>query len=75
MRSSLINLYIKILINNKMKKLVRENKNEMFKFINANAEARELYEHNKRLISFRYIPKHFRKPVYNIIKKLVLELY
>ena len=59
-------------INNKTKKLVKESKEEMLKYINSNEKARKLYESNKRMISFRYIPKHFRKPVYKIIKNLTL---
>lgn len=58
-------------ISNKIKKLVRENKEEMYKFLNENNNARKLYELNKRMISFRYIPKQFRKPVYKMIKKLI----
>jgi 5'-3' exonuclease len=58
-------------INNKLKKLIKENKNEMKKYIAENEKARKQYEHNKKMISFRYIPKQYRKPVYNTIKKLI----
>ncbi len=60
-----------IKINNKVKKAVKENKDDMKQFIKDNIEAKKLYEHNKKLISFKYIPKHFRKPVYKIISKIV----
>ncbi len=58
-------------INNKTKQLVKENKEEMKKFLAENEQALIQYEKNKKLISFRYIPHHFRKPVYRAIKKLV----
>ena len=57
--------------NNKLKKAVKESKEEMKQFLKDNIEAKKLYEHNKKLISFKYIPKHFRKPVYKIINKIV----
>ncbi len=59
------------IINNKIKKEVRENKESMKKFLAENTKAYELYMHNKKIISFKYIPKHFRKLVYKAIKKLV----
>ncbi len=58
-------------INNKTKQLVKESKEEMKKFLAENEEARRQYEKNKKVISFRYIPHHFRKPVYKAIKQLV----
>ncbi len=64
-------IFIDQKINNKIKNLVKENKEEMFKFLNSNNMARKQYEHNKKMISFKYIPKHFRKPVYKAVKKLV----
>jgi 5'-3' exonuclease len=64
-------IFINQKINNKIKNLVKENNEEMFKFLNLNSMARKQYEHNKKMISFKYIPKHFRKPVYKAVKKLV----
>jgi 5'-3' exonuclease len=58
-------------ISPKTKKIVKESKDEMKKFIAENEEARMQYENNKKMISFRYIPHHFRKPVYKAIKLLV----
>ncbi len=58
-------------INNKTKQLVKESKEEMKKFLAENEASRHQYEKNKKVISFRYIPHHFRKPVYKAIKLLV----
>jgi hypothetical protein len=43
----------------------------MKKFLAENEQANSQYKQNKKMISFKYIPKHFRKPVYRAIKKLV----
>ena len=51
--------------------MVKEDKAEMKKFLAENNMARKQYNINKTMISFKYIPKHFRKPVYKAIKKLV----
>jgi 5'-3' exonuclease len=59
-------------INNKTKKLVKEDKKEMKTFLKENSMANNQYNINKRMISFRYILKHFRKPVYKSINKLIL---
>lgn len=58
-------------ISNKTKKQIREYKDEMKLFLEKNDEVKKLYLHNKKLISFRYIPKHFRKPIYKIIKHII----
>ena len=58
-------------ISNKVKKAVKENKVEMKKFLAENEMAANQYNKNKKMISFKYIPKHFRKSVYQQIKKLV----
>jgi 5'-3' exonuclease len=58
-------------ISNKIKKEVKENKDEMKKFLAENSMANSQYNKNKKMISFKYIPKHFRKAVYQQIKKLV----
>ncbi len=58
-------------ISNKIKKEVKENKEEMKKFLAENEMARLQYNKNKKMISFRYIPKEFRKEVYNIVKKYI----
>jgi 5'-3' exonuclease len=58
-------------INNKIKKLVKEDKKEMKKFLAENKIAKTQYELNKKMISFRYIPILFRKSVYKKIKKIL----
>ena len=64
-------IFIDQKINNKIKKLVRENKEEMKKFLAENEKSKNQYNKNKKIISFKYIPKHFRKPVYKKIKTIV----
>ena len=64
-------IFIDQKINNKTKKLVKENKEEMKKFLAENEKANIQYKKNKTMISFKYIPKHFRKPVYKKIKTIV----
>ena len=54
-----------------MKKLIKEDKNELKKYLTGNTKAMKQYLHNKKMISFRYIPKNLRKPIYSAIKKLV----
>ncbi len=58
-------------ISPKIKQKVKESKEEMKLFLAENEKARNQYEKNKKIISFRYIPHHFRKPVYKAIKQLV----
>ena len=58
-------------ISNKIKKLVRESKEEMKKYLSNNPKSMALYNHNIKMISFKYIPKHFRRPVYKIINKII----
>ena len=64
-------IFINQKINNKIKKLVKENKQEMKNFLADNEMACSQYKKNKKMISFKYIPKHFRKPVYKKIKTIV----
>ena len=63
-----------IKINNKVKKAVRENKDDMLQFLKDYPEAKKLYNNNKKMISFKYIPKHFRKPVYKMVSKIVKKI-
>jgi 5'-3' exonuclease len=64
-------IFIDQKIDNKTKKLVKESKEEMKKFLKENEKANIQYQQNKKMISFKYIPKHFRKPVYKQIKIFV----
>jgi hypothetical protein len=36
-----------------------------------NKSAKKIYMNNKKLISFKYIPKEYRQPVYSFIKKII----
>ena len=58
-------------LSNKIKKLIREDKNELIKYLNENKHAKEQYHHNKKMISFKYIPKDLRPPVYGDMKKIL----
>ncbi len=51
--------------------MVKESKEEMKKFLSENEKSNSQYLKNKKMISFKYIPKHFRKSVYKQIKKFV----
>ena len=64
-------IFIDQKINNKTKKLVKESKDEMKKFLAENEKSNSQYQKNKKMISFKHIPKHFRKQVYKKIKLLV----
>ncbi len=64
-------IFIDQKINNKTKKMVKESKEEMKKFLSENEKSNSQYLKNKKMISFKYIPKHFRKSVYKQIKKFV----
>lgn len=61
-------------LNNKIKKAVREDENVMKQFLKDYPEARKSYNNNKKLISFKYIPKHFRKPIYKMVSKIVKKI-
>jgi 5'-3' exonuclease len=60
-----------ISVNNKRKKLIREDKKELKKYLSENKEAFDIYSNNIRLINFRYIPKNLKKPIYTMLKKIL----
>lgn len=60
-----------IKINNKRRKLIREDKMELKKYLSENKEALTIYTNNKKLINFKYIPKNLKKPIYSMIKKII----
>ena len=64
-------IFIDQKINNKTKKLVKESKEEMKKFLVENEKSNSQYQQNKKMISFKHIPKKFRKSVYKKIKTIV----
>lgn len=66
-------IFTKAPTSNKMKKLIRSDKNELMKYLNNNNEAKLQYNMNKHLISFKYIPKEFRMSIYKNIKKIILK--
>ena len=56
---------------NRIKKIIRSDKMELVKYLNNNILAKKQYLLNKSLISFKYIPKEFRKSVYSSIKNIL----
>lgn len=60
-----------ISINNRRKKLIREDKVELKKYLEEYLEAHTIYTKNKHLINFRYIPDNLKKPIYSIVKKIL----
>ena len=60
-----------IKINNKRRKLIREDKKELIKYLSEYSEATSIYNNNKQLIDFKYIPKKLRQPIYKIIRKII----
>ncbi len=64
-------IFIDQKIDNKTKKMVKESKEAMKNFLKENEKSNSQYQKNKKMISFKYIPKHFRKPVYKKIKIIV----
>jgi 5'-3' exonuclease len=58
-------------VKNKRRKLIREDKIELKKYLYENEEAYKIYINNQMLINFKNIPKNLRKQVYNYIKKII----
>jgi 5'-3' exonuclease len=58
-------------ISNKMKKLIRTDKTELKKYLHQYPVAKKQYGNNKKMISFKYIPKEYRPPVYKFIKNIL----
>lgn len=63
-----------IKVSNKQRKLIRENKVELHKYLTENKEAYKIYRNNKKLIDFKNIPKELRPPVYKIIKEMYIKI-
>ena len=58
-------------ISNKMKKELREDKEKLKNYINENPTVRKQYKINKRIISFKYIPKKYQKIALTEIKQIL----
>lgn len=58
-------------ISNKKKKEIRENKEKREEYFKTNNRVYNQYKKNKRLISFKYIPEKYKKPIYLEIKKIL----
>ena len=64
-------IFQNIKINNKTKKLLKENKDELKKYLKENPDVMIQYNNNKNLIDFKHIPEKFRKPVYRKLKLII----
>jgi len=58
-------------ISNKRKKLIRENKDELKKYLKEFIEGKKIYNLNKKLIDFKNIPKIYHKTIFKKIKKIL----
>ena len=56
---------------NKRRKLIRENKVELKKYLNEYPKVKKIYKLNKLLIDFKNIPKEYHKFVYIKIRKIL----
>jgi 5'-3' exonuclease len=58
-------------ISNKIRKEIKENKEKREEYFKTNKRAYKQYKKNKKLISFKYIPKMYQTPIYLKIKKIL----
>lgn len=58
-------------ISNKLKKELREDSDKLLNYINSNKKVRKQFKTNRRIISFKYIPKEYQKIVYKEFKKIL----
>lgn len=58
-------------ISNKLRKQIREDVDKRHEYLKINKNAYKQYKQNKKLISFKYIPKEFQKPIYLKINKIL----
>lgn len=61
-------------VNLKTRKLVKDNIEEMDKFLDENPDIKQKYLLNKKLIDFKEIPTHIQKPVLKDFKKILFNL-
>ena len=55
-------------LSNKLKKQIKESKEELEKFLKENSKARKNYKHNEKMIDFKKIPKKYHKTVFSKLK-------
>lgn len=58
-------------ISNKQRKLVKESKDELEKFLKINKDAKDNFDMNKRMIDFNFIPKKYHSKVNKIVKNIL----
>ena len=61
----------KKLLSNKGRKEIKESHYSLKEYLMTNPEALKLFNRNKRLIDFNYIPKKYHKKVFKYIKKII----
>ena len=59
-------------LSNKLKKQIKESKEELEKFLKENSKVRKNYKHNEKMIDFKKIPKKYNKTVYAKLKNIFL---
>ena len=59
------------LVSNKLRKEVKNSREKLNEFLLSNPEALKLFNTNKKLIDFNYIPKKYHKKVNKYIKKII----
>lgn len=60
-----------MMISNKVKKEIRETPKKLKEFLETNIKAKKQYRKNKKMISFKYIPNKYHKPIYTKIKNII----
>lgn len=55
-------------LSNKLKKQIKESKEELEKFLKENSKARKNFKHNEKMIDFKKIPKKYHKTVFSKLK-------
>lgn len=58
-------------IPNKRKKLIKEDKKELLKYLSEYPQAKKMYKLNKLLIDFKNIPKMYHKNIYKKIRSIL----
>ena len=56
-------------LSNKLKKQIKESKEDLEKFLSENSKARKNFKHNEKMIDFKKIPKKYHKTVFSRLKK------
>ena len=61
----------KKLVSNKQRKMIKESKKELDKYLKGDTEAMKKFKLNSKLIDFNHIPKKYHSKVINVIRKII----